>query len=432
MRILKIGFLLVFAVIAVWWFAASPASELRISGPLSFTQTTLVDAASVDQSTAFRTALQRSENGLPAFDDIIFMADGKTALVTGTDGKIWSLNLEKNHAEPLADVPLMPAGMHKTNDGQNAYFCASYMYGETYPEGERVGLYYFDTATNTVTPVVLNVPDTAITPGVGKVYADADKSAPTLAGELATSLDSEHVTAAGGRALAFCNDLEISQDGQRIYITEPFSYGHAAMGGGTVGEAVTLANNGRLWRHDLTTGKTRLVAEGFNFIDGILYDLHPGMLREQSLLVSQTPSFKLTRFFLRGPKAGMSESVIEGLPGMSDGLDRDENGVIWSGLIKMRSPSSDWVHANPWIKPLLLRLPEAMMPVTRETGILALSADGSRLLYFARYEGPLLSSIASALPGPKGLYIAAVGEGQSGLTILPWPDGFAPQPAGGE
>jgi len=414
MKKISIIFGLIGIGFAVWWVASAPASELRISGPIEFPAATIALTNRVDKSPDFAVNLRHIKNGLPAIDDVIFLDDGKTALATGTDGKIWSIMIKSGDATPLLDVPLMPAGMHKANDGKDgAYFCSSYMHGESYPEGERVGLYYFDTSSHAVTPIVLNVPDTTITADTAKVYADDDITTPTLAAD-----------SRNGRPLAFCNDLEVSEDGQRLYFTEPFSYGHASMGGGTVGEAITLANNGRLWRHDLTTGETRLIAEGYNFIDGILYDLHPGLAREQSVLVSQTASFKLIRFYLNGPNAGTAKIVIEGLPGMADGIDRDEDGIIWSGLIKMRSPASDWVHANPWVKPLLLRLPYSMMPVTRETGVLALTPDGATPLYYARYEGPLLSSVASVLPGPEGLYIAAVDPAQNGLMLLPWPSGF--------
>lgn len=430
MKKFKVILGLVIVAFAGWWIVSAPAAELRISGPIIFSAATLEAVATVDKSTEFSASLQHIDNGLPPFDDIIFLGDHETALATGTDGKIWSVALKSGEASPLVDVPLMPAGMHKATfapgasggEGvrkEGAYFCSSYMHGDSYPVGERVGLYYFDIETHAVTPIVLDVPDTAITPGQGRVYADNDPAAPTL-----KPVGADGSGGLGGRALAFCNDIEVSEDGQRIYFSEPFSYGHASMGGGTVGEAITLANNGRLWRHDLASGETRLIAEGYNFIDGVLYDLHPGQSREKSMLVSQTASFKLTRFFLAGPKAGTAQIVIEGLPGMADGIDRDENGIIWSGLIKMRSPASDWIHAHPWIKPLLLRLPYGMMPVTRETGVMAFSADGATPLYYAQYKGPLLSSVASALPGPGGLYIAAVDPAQNGLTLLPFPQGL--------
>ena len=75
---------------------------------------------------------------------------------------------------------------------------------------------------------------------------------------------------------------------------------------------------------------TRLIAEGFHFINGVLYDLHPGQPREESVLVTQTSLFRLTRFYLRGPKAGRDEVVLDGIIGLDDGMDRDSTGRIGS------------------------------------------------------------------------------------------------------
>ena len=76
-----------------------------------------------------------------------------------------------------------------------------------------------------------------------------------------------------------------------------------------------------------TTDTTRLIAEGFHFINGVLYDLHPGRPREESVLVTQTSLFRLTRFYLRGPKAGRDEVVLDGITGLDDGIDRDADGT---------------------------------------------------------------------------------------------------------
>ena len=232
--------------------------------------------------------------------------------------------------------------------------------------------------------------------GQPTVYADDDAQAPEL----------QRWGSVRPRPLAFCNDLELSADGRRIYFSEPFAYTGASMGRGAVKEAVSLGANGRLWRYDLDTRRTRLIAQGFHFIDGVLIDLHPEGAREESLLVSQTPLFRLTRFFIDGPRAGQFETVLDALPGMPDGLDRDAQGRIWVGLIQMRGPLLTWLHQNPWIKPLLLRLPLERLPSSRRTGVLVLSPDGARPVYAAAYDGPSLSHIASAIPSPHGVYLA--------------------------
>src|SRR5690606_28203811 len=117
-----------------------------------------------------------------------------------------------------------------------------------------------------------------------------------------------------------CDNLEVSEDGRRIYFSEPFYYENASADD-AIDEAIALAPNGRLWRYDLDTGSVRLIAEGFHFINGVLYDPHPGKMREESVVVTQTSLFQVVRFYLNGPKSGSYEVVIDGLPGMPDGMD---------------------------------------------------------------------------------------------------------------
>jgi len=86
-----------------------------------------------------------------------------------------------------------------------------------------------------------------------------------------------------------------------------------------------------------------------------------------------------------------------------------------------------WLHANAWVKPLFMRVPtKLLLRKPRRTGVLVLSPDGRRPLYTAMYEGPLLTSIASAVPSPRGVYLANLVLGnreqqQTGLVRLDWP-----------
>lgn len=397
-------------LLGLWWWWAAPPAWLRIAAPVHFDESAARAMVAVDHSAEFAASLEHLPSALPGHDDIVFLADGESALVTAMDGRIWKAGLRTQAAEVFIDPPLMAAGLHEspTEEGV-AYFCASRLRGQAYPAGEAVGVYRLVVASRKIEPLVLWVPDTRI--GEPVVYADDDPAAPEL----------QRWGSARPRPLAFCNDLEISADGRRIYFSEPFAYAGAAMGGGAVREAISLGANGRLWRYDLDSGKTRLIAQGFHFIDGLLYDLHPGLARERSLIVSQTPHFRLTRFFIAGPKAGTHETVIDGLNGMPDGLDRDAAGRIWTGLLKPRSGLLTWLHANPWIKPLFLRLPLDQVPQSRRTGLLVLSPDGATPLYAASYEGPLLSNVASAIPGPDGVYLAPFDPAHRGLVRLPYP-----------
>ena len=405
----------VIALIVAWWFGSAPASYLEIGPPVDLGGVAESILAVEAPSNALGRALEHIESDVPGHDDLLLREDEGVAFVSGMDGWIWRVPLDGG-GERFADVPLLPSGLRAAPDDHDVlYFCASRLHGEEHPADERVGLYRLTISSRQITPVVTEV---AMTPAIPeekhKVFADIDRAAPTVIQASADGTNS--------RPLAFCNDLDVSADGKRIYFTEPIAYEGASMGGGAVGEAITLGENGRLWRHDLDRGETRLVADGFHFIDGILVDPHPGDAREASVLVTQTPGFAITRFFFVGPRAGTAEPVWTGLPGMPDGMDRDAQGRIWIGLYRKRSNFLTWAHNNPWIKPLMLRLPLELLPVPKETGLLALSPDGSTPLYYAIHEGPLLGGAAVGVPGTKHLYIPNFDRAQRGLIRMSYPE----------
>ncbi|MDJ0597095.1 MAG: hypothetical protein QNJ72_45250 [Pleurocapsa sp. MO_226.B13] len=404
---------------SLWWFLEAPRPEIQIAKSIVFDSSTAEAIQEVDRSAEFALNLENFQSNLPSYDDAIFIDNDTKALIAATDGRIWQVNLSSHDAKPFVDVPLMAFGIDRDpSDSNSVYFCASNSYGAEYPPGEVAGLYRLTLDTRKIEPIVLEVPDTEIDPDNPVIYADSDPNAPEL------QSDGSGWTS---RPLAVCDNLEVTEDGRRIYFSEPFAYENATPDD-AIDEAIALSPNGRLWRYDLGTKTTRLIAEGFHFINGVLYDLHPDQPREESVLVTQTSLFRLTRFYLRGSKAGSAEVVLDGITGMDDGMDRDSEGRIWLALFLERTPILTWVHANAWIKPLLMRLPTGLLPQPTRTGVLVVSPDGSKPLYAAIYEGSLLSSIASAVPSPEGIYLANEEIGGSenpqkkDIVRLKWPE----------
>jgi hypothetical protein len=403
-------------LVAGWWVMAAPRAEIQIADSIAIDRATEAAIQSVDRSAEFAEALEQFPSKVPAFDDAVFLQDGTTALVTATDGQIWRLNLGNHSGEPLVDPPLMAYGIHDApGDPNHIYFCASRSYSAAAPN-ERVGLYRLSLDTRKVDPLVVDVPATDLMHERSIVYADNDSGAPELGPGIT----------APKRPLIVCDNLEVSEDGKRIYFSEPFDYSGASVDD-ALDEALALSPNGRLWRYDLETRTTRLIAEGFHFINGVLYDLHPGQPREESVLVTQTSLFRLTRLYLRGPKAGQDEIVLDGIIGLDDGMDRDSAGRIWLALFSNRTRLLTWVHEHAWVKPLLMRVPaRLLMALPQKTGVLVVSADGRTPLYSALYEGDALASVASAVPSAAGVYLAneALGpEGQEATRVvrLKWP-----------
>ena len=82
---------------------------------------------------------------------------------------------------------------------------------------------------------------------------------------------------------------------------------------------------------------------------------------------------------------------------------RDESG---SRKFTENGGSLTWLHANGWLKPLFMRLPARLLLGRQQrTGVVVLSPDGRRPLYEAMYKGPLLASIASAVPAISSGFI---------------------------
>ena len=397
------------ALVAIGWLAAAPDDYHQVPDAIVFSDGATQQAKAVEHSDEFAKALETLPSAVPGHDDILFLNSGRGWLLSAMDGRIWSYDPRTQKAEVFVDPPLMAAGMHESpTDHDTVYFCASHLWGDQYPEDERVGLYRLRVSTRKIEPVVLDVPDTRI--AGAKAWGLSDAHAPRLTKDGSTS--------SASRPLAFCNDLEVSADGKRVYFTEPFAYKGASMGGGTIPEVLAFQGNGRIWMHELTTGETRLVVEGIHFPDGILVE-QLGQEQEDSILTSQTTGFKILRIFVRGPKAGQTEVVQDSLPGMCDGLDRDSQGNIWCAMYAARTGSITWIHAHPWVKHILLRLPLNWIPQPKLTGVMVLSPDGSKILYTAWYQGEKLSHAASALPGPDGyIYMAPFSREHRGIVRL--------------
>ena len=408
--------LVLLLALAAWWSTSAPRPEIRAGGSISIDRSTSDAIAAVDRSTEFARALVHVPSAVPSFDDAVLIEEGRAALVSATDGRIWRVDLGNHAAAPFADPPLMAYGLDRVSgDSTEVYFCASRSYSAAAP-GERVGLYRLALDTREITPVVLDVPATTLVDEQPVVYADGDTRAP----------EARPGSGVATRPLIVCDNLDVSEDGRRIYFTEPFDYTGASVDD-ALDEAIALSPNGRLWRHDLDTGATRLVAEGYHFINGVLHDLHPGAPREESVLVTQTSLFRLTRFYVAGPKAGRAEVVLDGLTGMDDGIDRDEEGRIWLSMFTSRNALLTWVHEHAWVKPLFMRLPtRLLMALPQRTGVVVVSPDGRTPLYAAMYRGDALASIASSIPTPGGIYLAneelGPGDGdETAVVRLEWP-----------
>ena len=402
---------LIVGVIGVWWISAAPPPGLRIAPPYEMGDVPPRLAAVQSETDYIADTVETLAREIPGYDELILQEDQGRAFAMASDGWIWIVDLESGSAERFVDAPLMAAGGRIVpGDDDRICFCSSYLSGQTYPEDERPGLYELRISTKEITTLLLRVPLPPADTQEGVVFVGEDRK------PLAISDMNDR----NSRAIAFCNDLDISADGQRIYFSEPFSYAGASMGAGAIDEAISLGNNGRLWVLDRDAETAALVAQNFTFIDGVL--LEPaGDPKETSVLVAEATRFRVLRLFLNGDRAGEYDVLWENLPAVPDGLDRDAKGRIWLGLIKERSGLLTWAHANPWIKPLMLRIPLSILPIPEATAFMGMNSDASEVLFYTLHDGAQVRDISVVVPGKDHLYLACFNPERPGLHRVPYP-----------
>lgn len=354
---------------------------------------------------------------LPGHDDVLVDEGSGQAYITARDGWFWKQDVVSGKAERFVQAPLIPAGARFfPGDHNRILFCNMHLYGFTPADPQaKVGVYELNIAEKTVKPLLLRVPkNPPLNPaaGLGTVQ-------PLGKGTLAM----DAMTDANSRPVNFCNDLEISQDGKRVYMSEPYDYPGAAMGEGSFREAVSLGNNGRLWLFDLEHKTAQLVVQDLHFVDGILIDRgsedQQGV--ERSVVISETPKFRVLRLFVSGEKAGTAEILQDGLPGMPDGISRDEQGRLYLALFAPRTSIATWLHANPWIKPLILRLPHKLFTGHKSTGFVVLDPSGKHVLYWQMHDGSRVSALSKVLPERDGIYLASFAADNRGVHRIDYP-----------
>jgi sugar lactone lactonase YvrE len=129
---------------------------------------------------------------------------------------------------------------------------------------------------------------------------------------------------------------------------------------------------GRVRKYDPATGKTTTVFGRIMFANGIT--MGPN---EDFLLVNEWARYRVTRYWVAGPRQGEREVFIDGLPGYPDNIHRDATGLYWVGLVIRRLPLLDRLHPHPFLMKILPRIPESLQPqAPRFAWLLALDARG--------------------------------------------------------
>lgn len=210
-----------------------------------------------------------------------------------------------------------------------------------------------------------------------------------------------------GSPISYANDLDITQDGVIYFSDASVKFRPKAHGGTLPASLLDLmehGGHGRVLKYDPATGKTGVIIEGRSFANGI------ALAKDETfLLIAETGTYSVLKYWLKGEKRGQIEVLIENLPGFPDNINRNPDGSFWLGLVSPRSPAVDLLSGLPFLRKIVLRLPAAFRPKPQRYG------------FALRFDG--MGKIIETLQDPAGDYALVtgavdVGKGKTIITSL--------------
>ena len=202
------------------------------------------------------------------------------------------------------------------------------------------------------------------------IIADAFKGLLSISPDRAITILTDSVA---GKRMLFPDDLDIAQDGL-IWFTDAsqrFDQHHWIL------DFWEGQPTGRLLSYDPKTKQTTVRMEALRFANGVA--LGPD---DAFVLVNETIAARILRLWLKGPKAGATEVFINGLPAYPDNLSYNGKGngkgIFWVALPSPRIELLDNIASRPFLRKILLRLPESLVGVKPANvgWIIGVDADG--------------------------------------------------------
>ncbi|TGN07225.1 SMP-30/gluconolactonase/LRE family protein [Leptospira ilyithenensis] len=212
-----------------------------------------------------------------------------------------------------------------------------------------------------------------------------------------------------GVPFRFTDDVDIAKDG-KIYFTDASVYEQKEY----LLDLLESRPYGRLFVYDPKTKQTKLLLDGMYFANGVALSKN-----EDFILINETYQYKVSRFWLKGKKAGIKEEFISNLPGFPDNITRNEKGEFWVALFTVRNDRMDKMHPSPFLKKLTSKLPKFLWPKPEPYGFaVRLNENGNVISTVQDPGGEVLKEITSALEKNGNLYLGSLYSDRVGKLKL--------------
>jgi len=220
-------------------------------------------------------------------------------------------------------------------------------------------------------------------------------------------------TEAGGIPFRCANDLDVARDGTIYFTDASYKYPLTRL----KDDVLEHQPNGRFMSYDPRTKQTSVLLRDLYFANGV------AVSPDQSfVLVNDTSSYRVRRFWLAGPKQGQSDVFIDNLPGFPDGISSNGQDKFWLALVNRRDAALDSMLPHPFMRRIVWRMPSFMQPdIKRYAFALALDANGKVVQNLQDPSPQCFAQIANVVEHKGMLYFGSIGEHAIGRMPLPKP-----------
>ena len=120
------------------------------------------------------------------------------------------------------------------------------------------------------------------------------------------------------------------------------------------------------------------MVSGLHFANGVAVDP-----RGQYVLFVETGRYRVLRYWLAGPRQGETQTFLENLPGIPNGIalrpafrqaSTSATVQYWLGFTTRRNTTLDTLHPSPFWKHALFSLPTSFLPAAEPYGLVMLVA----------------------------------------------------------
>ncbi|MFE7799412.1 SMP-30/gluconolactonase/LRE family protein [Nocardia sp. NPDC057440] len=181
-----------------------------------------------------------------------------------------------------------------------------------------------------------------------------------------------------------------------------------------MGDILEHSGTGRLLRRD-PSGAVETLLDGLQFANGVV--LSPD---RSCVMVAETGAYRVSRYWLTGPKAGTHDYLVENLPGFPDNMGLGSDGLVWITLPSPRNPLLDRLLPLPGVlRKIVWTLPAWLQPQAPKTvWVMAVDFDGS-VVHDLQIEGTNFSMVTGVVEHEGILYLGSLTESAVGVTRVP-------------